>query len=91
MDNVKAASDYLEIPGVTMAAKNHIRALLAEIDHLRKERGNAILAAMGLFTTVKEADEYLNTNNLTNITHGSILHEKFKVRLAEVKDLIEPD
>ena len=26
----------------------------------------------------KEASDYLDTNNLTNIGHGSILHTKFK-------------
>jgi hypothetical protein len=31
---------------------------------------------------LREADEYLETNNLTNIGHGSILHKKFKAQTA---------
>lgn len=33
---------------------------------------------------IREADDYLNTNILTNIMHGSILHQKFKGVLSEV-------
>lgn len=31
---------------------------------------------------LREADEYLETNNLTSIGHGSILHKKFKAQTA---------
>ena len=32
---------------------------------------------------IKEADEYLNTNSMTSIGSGSILHNKFKQALKE--------
>jgi len=31
-----------------------------------------------LRSVIKEADDYLDTNSMTNIAHGSILHRKFK-------------
>lgn len=46
------------------------RALLAAIDCLEYD----IKIAKRLLL---EADDYLNTNNQTNIGHGSILHIKF--------------
>jgi hypothetical protein len=31
-----------------------------------------------LRAVIKEADDYLNTNNLTNIASGSLMHQLFK-------------
>jgi hypothetical protein len=39
--------------------------------------------ASELRAVVREADEYLDTNSLTNIGHGSILHQKFKALLPK--------
>lgn len=44
----------------------------------RHGRENALQGrVMMLEAILKEADDYLNTNNQTNIGHGSILHGKF--------------
>ncbi len=42
----------------------------------------ALAEAMALFS---ECDEYLNTNDLTSISHGSILHRKMRALLATDK------
>lgn len=39
-----------------------------------------------LVELLKEADEYLNINHMTNIAHGSILHRKFQEAVAENKE-----
>jgi uncharacterized protein YPO0396 len=51
-------------PEYTMLMWHTAEWAVEEIDRLR-----AIL---------KEANEYLNTNRLTNVAHGSVLHQKFK-------------
>ena len=38
-----------------------------------------------LVDLLTEADDYLNTNNLTNIGHGSILHRKMQEVIAAHK------
>jgi hypothetical protein len=47
-----------------------------EIERLRAESNM-------LREVLKGADEYLDTNKLTNIAHGSILHQQFKTALAK--------
>ena len=48
-----------------------------------KELGTKLEAAKAV---IKEADEYLDTNDLTSIGHGSILHQKFKSILGNSND-----
>ena len=44
---------------------------------LATSRGFAIELERAI-ALIREANEYLNTNKLTNIAHGSILHQKFR-------------
>ena len=45
-----------------------------------KIMGDQLTAAQKV---IKEASDYLDTNNMTNIMHGSIMHIKFKDALGE--------
>ena len=53
-------------------------AVRAINSHDKLTARNAELEAL-----IKEGDEYLNTNSMTNIGSGSILHTKFKQALKD--------
>ena len=65
-------SDISAVTGMTSA----IRSLMAD---------NKLMQARiaELEATIKEADDYLNTNSMTNIGSGSVLHTKFKQSLKD--------
>ena len=56
----------------TSAEVYELRAKVKDLEHQNEE----------LKYLIKEADEYLDINDLTSIHHGCILHRKFKYALT---------
>lgn len=48
------------------------------ISDLKREHSNLLDTVQYMFDIIYECDKYLDTNNLTSIGHGSILHRKMK-------------
>lgn len=61
------------LPIFKTAADEHIYDLQQEIKQLKKELGEA----RGV---CQSAADYLDTNRLTNIGHGSILHKQLRAQ-----------
>lgn len=68
-----------------------IEGLLCEIRCLKVQvcdRGNSFQKSQekvkSLRSVIKEASDYLDTNKMTNIMHGSVLHQQFKDALERV-------
>jgi len=58
--------------------QSNLEAAHASIVKRNTEIADLKLRVEYLENILKEADDYLSTNNLTSIGHGSILHKKFK-------------
>jgi len=87
VERLAAERDMLRLAlvttGVNLGARlddgvsSEFLALVAdEARALSEDRAWQIKQNVRMFKLIQEADEYLNTNKLTNIAHGSILHQK---------------
>lgn len=99
MNIVKRAKEWLDEPKPDNGApepdefeevREIISGLLLEVKCLKIQvcdRGNSYQKAAAkvksLRETMKEAADYLDTNNMTNIAHGSIFHQMFRDMSAE--------
>lgn len=57
--------------------EQRIEELEAQLEACASRNASDVDRIAELKALLKEADDYLNTNNQTNIAHGSILHGKF--------------
>lgn len=65
------------------ALRDKVATLTVERDEWKEKTHDRYWQQVNKLTAlIKEADDYLNTNKLTNIGHGSILHQKMKSALG---------
>ena len=73
------STEYCRSCGQTFKVGHAPCLTCGEVAQPVTQREIALVERVGkLEALCKEADEYLNTNDMTNIGHGSILHKKFQ-------------